>query len=389
VDFRLGERSDAFRDEVREFLAEALTPEMHEQIHRTGTNHIPEFSQRLTERGWMAPSWPVEYGGAGRDPMEVQALHEEMSIAAAPLYGIGTTMMIASVILEVGTEEQKREIIPPALAGDIIIVLGFTEPENGSDAAAAATRAIREGDGWRINGQKMFTTNAHIGDYVFLLARTNPDVPKHKGLTTFLVPLNQPGVEVQRVDTLSGERTNITFYNDVHVDDRWRIGDVDGGWRVMSVALAKEHGGGGFWTEMHRVMSDVVAWATEPDPRTGHRRADDPDTQERVGRARAEFEVARLLSRRTAWLNSIGQGVHAYGSMSKLFGTERLERQAADFLELLGPDGLRSLGEPTAPRGGRVEHTVRHAKGTTIYAGTSEIQRGIIAQHHLGLPRAR
>src|SRR5690606_11289616 len=147
---------------------------------------------------------------------------------------------IAGVIRAIGTERQRAEILPLALRGEILIVLGFTEPECGSDVASAATRAVRDGDEWVINGQKMFTTNAHVADYVFLLARTDPDLPKHKGLTTFLVPLDQPGVSIQPVMTMSGERTNITFYDGARVHGDLRIGEVNGGWDAMGVALTLE-----------------------------------------------------------------------------------------------------------------------------------------------------
>jgi alkylation response protein AidB-like acyl-CoA dehydrogenase len=388
MDFRLGEKSEVLRKEAREFLQEVLTPEVLEHCHRTGVQHDEGFAKAMRDKGWLAPGWPVEYGGQGRDPLECLALSEEMGRASAPTYGLGTTMMIAWVIQEVGTEEQKREILPKALAADIMIALGFTEPENGSDAAAAATRAVRSGDGWTINGSKMFTTNAHIADYVFLLARTNTEVPKHRGLTTFLVPLDQPGVEVQPVYTLSGERTNITFYNDVQVSDAWRIGDVDGGWRVMGVALEKEHTAG-FAGEQERLVENVEAWARSTVDEDGRPRIEDAGVRERIGRAATEVEVSRLLQRRAAWMATAGIPAHAKGSMSKLFSSERLERMAADLLELVGPDGVRSWGEPTAPQRGEIEHAVRHAKGTTIYAGTSEIQRNIIAQHGLGLPRGK
>jgi len=388
MDFRLGEKSEILRKEAREFLREVLTPEMLEESYQSGVQHNAEFTQAMREKGWLAPGWPVEYGGQGRDPMEVLALSEEMARAGAPTYGIGTTIMIAWVINTVGTEEQKREILPKALAGEIVIALGFTEPENGSDAAAAQTRAVRSGDGWTITGSKMFTTNAHIADYVFMLARTDPEAPKHRGLTTFLVPLDQPGVEVQPVFTLSGERTNITFYNDVFVSDQWRLGEVNGGWRVMGVAFEKEHASG-FVGEQERLLANVETWARETTNDEGRPRIEEPGVRERMGKAATEAEISRLLQRRAAWMAATGQNAHAKGSMSKLFSSERLERQAADFVELLGPDGVRAWGDPTTPAHGEIEHALRHSKGTTIYAGTSEIQRNIIAQHGLGLPRAK
>jgi 3-oxocholest-4-en-26-oyl-CoA dehydrogenase alpha subunit len=388
MDFRLGEKSEVLRKEAREFLDEVLTDEMLEECYRTGVMHNLEFTKAMRDKGWLAPGWPVEYGGQGRDPIELLALSEELARAGAPTYGIGMTMMIAWVINVVGTEEQKREILPKALAGEIVIAFGFTEPENGSDAAAAATRAVQTGDGWTINGSKMFTTNAQIADYVFMLARTDPEAPKHRGLTTFLVPMKQDGVEVQPVYTLSGERTNITFYNDVFVSDLWRIGEVNAGWRVMSVAFEQEHSAA-FVGEQARLLDHVVGWARETTGDDGRPRIEEAGVRERIGRAATEIEVSRLLQRRTAWMSTIGLPTHMKGSMSKLFSSERLERQAADFVELLGPDGVRGRGDPSAPANGEIEYALRHSKGTTIYAGTSEIQRNIIAQHDLGLPRPK
>jgi alkylation response protein AidB-like acyl-CoA dehydrogenase len=232
----------------------------------------------------------------------------------------------------------------------------------------------------------MFTTNAHIGDYVFLLARTNTEVPQHKGLTTFLVPLKHPGVEVQAVYTLSGERTNITYYSDVRIPDAWRIGEVDGGWRVMMVSLQDEHSTG-FGARILRLLEEAEAWAHEATDADGTPRIEDPDVRRRLGRAATELEVSRLLHRRSAWMAEEGIVPEAEGPMSKLFSSEALERVAQDLTEVIGPDALRSYFDPTAPQGGRIEHMLRFSLGTTIYAGTSEVQRNIIAQRGLGLPR--
>jgi 3-oxocholest-4-en-26-oyl-CoA dehydrogenase alpha subunit len=380
IDFRLGAESDALRADIRAFLDEHITEELEERLYRTGVSYDADFTAALLERGWLAPGWPEEWGGHGRDPLELLVLGEELGKAEAPTYANATTMMVSRIILAAGTEEQRREILPKALKGEIIIVLGFSEPEAGSDVANAQTRAVRDGDEWVINGSKMFTTNAHIADYVFLLTRTNTGVAKHKGLTTFLVPMKQPGVEVQAVYTLSGERTNITYYNDVRVHDRWRIGEVDGGWRVMTASLQDEHSAG-FGSHIGRLLEETEAWAADT------RRIDDRDVRERLARCATELEVALLLQRRSAWMAATGAVPEAEGPMAKLFSSEAMERSAQDLCELVGPDALRSYFEPTAPRGGRIEHALRFSLGTTIYAGTSEIHRNIIAQRGLGLPR--
>ena len=388
MDFRLGEKSDAVRMEARAFLEEAFTPEVRAEMEATGIHHSWDFHRKLVERGWLAPGWPVEFGGQGRDPLEVLAFAEELQRAGAPTYGVGTTLMIAGVIRHIGTEEQKQLILPPALRGEIIIVLGFTEPESVSDVSAAQTRAVRDGDQWVINGQKMFTTNAQDADYVFMLTRTNTDVPKHKGLTTFLVPLKQPGVEIRGIRTLSGERTNLTFYTDVRVDDSMRIGEVDGGWDTMAVGLTLERAGaqGG---QSIRLLAAMEHWATTTVGEGGRRRAEDPTVRARLGRAAAENEVSTLLARRTAWIQSTGGMPGVEGSMGKLFASEALTRQGADFMDMLGPDSLRGKGDPTAIEDGAAEYALRFALGATTYGGTSEVQRNIIAQRGLGLPRAR
>jgi alkylation response protein AidB-like acyl-CoA dehydrogenase len=408
MDFRLGEKSEAVRLEARAFLEEALTPAVRQQMEETGVHHSWDFHRKLVERGWLAPGWPKEFGGQGRDPLEILAFAEELQRAGAPTYGVGTTLMIAGVIRHLGTEEQKKLILPPALAGELIIVLGFTEPESGSDVAAAQTRAVRDGDQWIINGQKMFTTNAQEADYAFMLTRTNTEVPKHQGLTTFLVPLKQPGVEIREVRTISGERTNLTFYTDVRVDDGLRVGEVDGGWDTMAVGLTLERSGpqGGPSFRLQAAMEHWAATAVDraangaadgvaggvadrAADRAGRRRAEDPTVLARLGRAAAEVEVTTLLARRSAWVQSTGGLPGVEGSMAKLFASEALTRQGGDFTDMLGPDGMRSMGDPTAVEGGAAEFALRFALGATTYGGTSEIQRNIIAQRGLGLPRAR
>ena len=230
------------------------------------------------------------------------------------------------------------------------MVLGFTEPECGSDVAAAQTRAVRDGEEWVINGSKMFTTNAQEADYAFMLTRTNPDVAKHKGLTTFVVPLRQEGVEIRPVYTLSGERTNLTFYNDVRVDDSMRIGEVDGGWDVMTLILTFERTGAqGGWSAA--LLEAMERWAAADED--GATPAEDPGVRARLGRAAAEVEVSRLLARRCAWMQAAGLLPGVEGSMAKLFASEAITRQAGDFVDLLGPDGIRSKGDPGGAGRGR------------------------------------
>jgi alkylation response protein AidB-like acyl-CoA dehydrogenase len=380
VDFVMDESVAAFRDEVRQFLGEELTPDVVERLYRRGVSHDATFARGLAERGWAAPGWERADGRPPLDPYLAHVLTDEMVTAEAPTVAMETTAMVANVIRAVGSDQLKAEILPRFLRAEITIALGMTEPETGSDVAAVRTSARRLDGRWLVNGQKMFTTNGHIADYVFLVARTSPDLPRHAGLTLFLVALDQPGVEAQAVHTLSGERTNILFLTDVAVDDFWRISEVDGGWRALMIALQDEHSAS-FSGHLARLLEAAEAWAREND------RADDPDVEARLGRCAAGLEVARLLELRVTWMDANGQVPVAEGPMAKLFSTEALVRAADDIAELVGSDALRSRLDPTAVQDGRIEHALRFSLGTAIYAGTSEIQRNIIAQSACGLPR--
>jgi alkylation response protein AidB-like acyl-CoA dehydrogenase len=386
MDFTWGADVEALRREVQAFLAEHLTAELEDRLYETGTSHDDAFARALGERNWIAPQWRGDGGGDGAlDPTHAHVLEEELTRADAPIYAVWTSTMVGRVIASVGGEELRSEILPKVASGEVTIALGMTEPDAGSDVAAVQTRARRVEGGWVIDGQKMFTTNAHVADHVFLLARTDQGSERHRGLTTFLVPLDLTGVEVQAVHTLSGERTNITYYSDVFVEDRWRIGEVGAGWRSLMLALQDEHSAP-FSPHLERLLQEAERWAAEPGP-DGTAPGERDDVRLRLVRAATDLEVARLLEARTTWMEANGEVPVAEGPMSKLFSTEALVRHAEGITALLGPDALRSRSDPTAVAGGRIEHSLRFALGTTIYAGTSEVQRNIIAQRRCGLPR--
>ncbi len=385
MDFRLGERSDRFRAEVRAFLAETVTDAMRERAHASGTYHDWTLHRALGAKGWIAATWPRELGGQERDPSEMAAFHEEAQLVEAPIDGLLITMMVANTIRDLGSEAQKQEFIPPMIRGESLVALGYSEPEAGSDVAAVRTRAVREGTGWRIDGEKVFTSLAHESQYIFLLTRTDPDKPKHAGLTLFLVPVDTPGIEIRPIRTLGGERTNASFYNNVQVDDRFRIGEVDGGWSVLGVALTHERAGGS--QEGTRVLAQFVDWAREAKDADGGRRIDDPSVLEAVARVAIHNEVSYLLGRRPGWLMERGEPAAVASSIGRLFYTTGFQETCSELLDLLGPEGVLQHGQPSAPAGGWIERAHRHAAVGTIYAGSSEIQRTIIARQGLRLPR--
>jgi alkylation response protein AidB-like acyl-CoA dehydrogenase len=379
---QLDRSTESFRDEVRGFLDEHLSNDIIERAHETGTMHDDGLHRAIAERGYLAGGWPEEVGGQGRSAVEMTALMQELYGAGAPVDSLGIASMVAATLVLCGNEQQRGEIVPRILAGDALCCLGYSEPDAGSDVAAVQTRAVRDGDEWVINGQKIFTTMAHEADYVFLLTRTSPDKPKHKGLTMFLVPMDSPGIEITPVHTLGGERTNITFYTEVRVPDVCRVGDVDAGWSVMHAALVYERNSAN-WGEPDRLVRAVSAWASA----TGA--LDDPLVAERLATHATAMEVGRLLLYRAATLAASGAMTAVEGSMSKLFITEAFTRAASDLLDLLGTQGALQHGDPDAPLAGLVEHAYRHSTVTTIYGGSSEVQRGIIAERGLGLPRTR
>ncbi|HLG67732.1 MAG TPA: acyl-CoA dehydrogenase family protein [Acidimicrobiales bacterium] len=392
MDFTVpADRLAAFREDARSWV-DAHLPELAtwaEEQRVTGNYHTPELHRRLAEAGWLGAGWPKEYGGTDNSVEMAQAIQQEIAAAGVHSDGWATTLIVINTLRHVGTEEQKHEFIGGALRGEVIIVLGYTEPDSGSDVAAAKTRATRDGDEWVIDGQKMFTSTAHLSTHAFVLTRTNPDAPKHKGLTTFLVRLDAPGVDIQPVWTLGGQRTNATFYTGVRTPDRWRVGEVDGGWRVMHVALVYERGGGEGRPSGPSLPERLARWAQQAVREDGTRVWDDPSVRERLARIAIDAEVSRMLGFRAGWaaqhddLSGIG------GAAAKLWGTERGQRHAWDMLDILGPEAVLKRESGDAPLDAAVEEAFRYGVVSTIYGGSSEIMREIVAERQLGLPRAR
>jgi alkylation response protein AidB-like acyl-CoA dehydrogenase len=388
MDFTPSDAAVQFGDEVRELIATVFTDDVRQRAHDTGTMHDWGLHRAMADKGWIAQALPEALGGGGRGPEELAVLFRELELAGAPYDGLSICAMLASVIAHVGNEMQQREVLPKLLAGEALIALGYSEPDSGSDVAAARTRAVRDGDGWRIDGQKIFTSLAEESEWVFLLTRTDPDVPKHQGLTFFLVPTSAPGFELQPIRTLSGKRTNTTFYDGVFVDDEWRIGEVNGGWQVMLVALSFERGVVGGVRDAARLLTVAEEHLASASGDDGAPRLDDSALRHELARLAIDCEVADLLASRAVWVAATGQLPGVEGAATKLFATEALNRAAGRLLDAEGPAGLvqsHDVGDLSA----FYEYCYRFAPVTTIYGGTSEIQRNLIAQRGLGLPRSR
>ena len=386
MDFSLSPGAVEFRAEVKAFIADHLTTEVVDQMHATGTFNDKAFNAALADAGLLAGAVP---GYGDRDPIELYILFNELEKAGAPYDGLAVTMLVAGVVNAVGTDFHRSRVLGKLLTGRFNCCLGYSEPDHGSDVASITTKAVRDGDEWVITGQKMWTTMAHVSDWVILLTRTNPDVPRHKGLTMFLVPMDTPGIEVQPVPTMATERTNATFYDDVRVGDEWRLGEVDGGWAVMGVALAFERGVMGGTNPAVPLLRHVRDWATGATSPDGGTMLNDPLLRERLARTAIANQVSQLLTLRAAWIAATGGLPGLEGSMAKLYATGRYQQAVAWFQEMAGAEGLLAFGVEDAAAGGWIDYDARHAPVTTIYGGTTEINRNNVAERHLGLPRDR
>jgi len=378
IEFDIGSEARAMMAEVDEFFATQVTDEERGRFHYSWEGWVPSVHKKLKDAGLLFLGNP-DMGGRELGPYAKKAAREQFNKNGYSNPGAGVTEMVGYMMVHFGTDELKSEVLSRIKNGDCITSLGYSEPSCGSDVFAAQTRATQVEDGsWRINGTKMWTSGANLSEYVLMLARTNPDVPKHKGLTMFIVPLKAEGVEVQAVHTFMNERTNITFYDDVVVPDSWRLGPVDGGTKVMAVALELEHGGG-FSKTIEETLHSTEAVLGEIG------RMSDPSVQQRLARIRAHIETGEMLEARSMWSSVEKKPNMAFGPMAKMYTSECFLVDAREMLQMTAPASL-------SKRKGDLElinQSYRHAHGTRIYGGTSEVHRSMIAERGLGMPRTR
>jgi alkylation response protein AidB-like acyl-CoA dehydrogenase len=369
----LSPEDEEFRDELRAFLQQIVTDEVIARDRETGENFDEGVHLALGDAGYLAADFTDEdAGGFSRLRRRIWSL--EIGRAHTPWFHWGTTAMVARAVQQFGSPELRDEVLPDVLSGRVRLCLGYTEPEGGSDVATCKTRAVRDGDGWIINGSKMFTSNAHNAHYVYLITNTDPDAPKHKSLTMFLVPLNSAGVDIQPIRTVDGDRTNITYYSDVRVADKYRIGDVNAGWTVLRDALNDEHGTverADDGLQRIAAMTEHVLLLAEAMDRVAARAGDDDAVKFRLGRAVARTEAAM--------------------STPDMFGrvaiAQTMREVSTELMDILGTAAALPVGTEGAADDGGAEYIFRLAGPTGIYGGTLEVFRNMIAQHALGLGR--
>lgn len=388
MDFRFSPEQEQFREEIRRFLAEHVTDALREEIATSGHSPGPlakAFLRTLGEQGWLGVGWPKEYGGQGRSMIEQTIFYHELDLQDIH-YGNLTITSLAMTLMREASEAQKREYLPRILRGELEICLGYTEPGAGSDLASVATRAVRDGEDYVITGQKVFTTGAHYASHIWLLARTDPVLPRQKGLSVFIFPLASPGVTVHPLYTMEGIRTNQVFLDQVRVPASAMIGAVNAGFYIVAVALDFERVFMGKYTQIQRTFDALVKCCKEPDER-GIVLFEDPVVRDQLVRLHIDIERLRLLCTKSAWMIDRGQVPNAEASAQKVLASELEQRLADDGMRMLGERALLEHDSPRVPMQGYLARSWLLAPMLRFGGGTNEILRDIVAQRGLGLPR--
>lgn len=379
----------ALRAEFRAYLHGLMTPEVRAATqHAEGGDTYREVIRQMGRDGWLTPGWPVEYGGKGLDPQTQKILLEEMVLAEAP-FPFVTVNTVGPALMRLGTEEQKHEILPRISSGDLIFAIGYTEPAAGTDLASLKTQAVRDGNDFVINGQKVFTSGAESADYIFLATRTDPGAPPHEGITIFMVDTKLPGFSVSPIWTVGGLRTNITYYDNVRVPLSMMIGAENRGWRLIVEQLNHERIGLAALTYGANGCFDaVVEWARAVEAPGGGRLIDQGWVQVALGEAYALLQAVAIMGHRVAWDVSQGSTRPELASGLKVFGAEAVIDVMRLLLDVMGPAGLIRDGSSGAVLRGRIEREYRKCQINTFGGGTAEVLRDLVAQVGLGMPRA-
>jgi hypothetical protein len=377
----------ALRDELRSYFKGLVTDELRREL-KDSEGGGPEYRRilkRLADDGWLGIGWPKEYGGQGRSALEQYIFAEEVQRVGFPLPFL-TLGTVGPTIMHYGTEGQKQKFLPPILRGDMHFAIGYSEPEAGTDLAGLKTRAVRDGEEWVINGSKVFTSLADYADYIWLAARTDPDAPKHRGISMFMVPTSAPGYKCTPIWTVSGVRTNATYFEDVRVPHENLIGGENRGWTLITGQLNFERVSLVNASGFESTLGDLVDWARGTKLPDGRRVVDQPFVQQNLARCHAHVEVLKLMNWKQAWASTKGMLHPAEASAAKVFGTEMAVRLYEWMMEVIGQASTVKEGSPEAVLRGRIERMYRSALILTFGGGTNEVQRDIIAMAGLGMP---
>jgi alkylation response protein AidB-like acyl-CoA dehydrogenase len=380
------------RDEIREYMDGLLTPDLRAELsgeqREGGGPQYRKALRQLGQDGWIRRSWSKHYGGLDAGPVEQYLFADEVSRAGFP-YPFLTTDGVGPVLASVASEEIRAEVVEPILRGECIIAIGYSEPSAGTDLASLKTRAERKDNKWLINGQKIWTSFGNVADYVWLAARTDQEaVKKHRGISMFLVPTAAKGFSFTPISTL-GVRTNATYYQDIELDDKWQVGELNGGWGLITGQLNRErlslvnHGPAEFLYEQ------VAQWAVSAKTNAGENVIDLPWVRHNLAKVRSGLEILRLMCFKQAW--SMGHSTLGMdqASAAKIYGSEFFVETWRMLLEIIGQAGALVGDSQGAVLRGQLEHRYRSGSVLTFGGGTNEVQRDIVAAAGLLMPRYR
>ena len=376
------------RGKIRDYFTGLMTEETRENLsHEVGGAAYKEVIRQIGKDGWLGVGWPKEWGGQGFTGIEQLIFLDEARRAGAPLPFV-TLNTVGPALMRHGTEEQKKKFLPLILGGEVHFAIGYSEPEAGTDLASLQTRAERRGDEYVINGTKMYTSGANDADYIWLAVRTDPEARKHKGISILITPTDDPGFRVAPIFTVGDGRTNMTYYDDVHVPLTNRVGEENAGWQLITTQLNYERIGLGVWGCIaQRLVDDAIRFARETETDDGRPLIEHGWVQTALAEAYARTEAAKVMNWRMAWELEGGRLDPARASSVKVFGTEELTEIYRLLLDVLGTPGLIKSGSPGAVLKGEIEMQYRACQINTFGGGVNEIQRQIVAMMGLGLPR--
>jgi hypothetical protein len=387
IDYTDAER--ALVAELRAYFADVVSDDVLDEVAGTegGGPLYTRALRRMGVDGWLGIGWPKEFGGQGRSAIEQYIFFDEVQRAGFPIPFL-TLCTVGPTLMKYGTDEQKARLLPAILRGELHFAIGYSEPSAGTDLASLRTRAVRDGEEYVVDGQKVFTSLAEYADYIWLAVRTDPEAARHKGISIVMIDTKAKGFSLSPIHTLGGNRTNATYYEGVRVPVSARVGRENEGWKLITTQLNHERVALSVPGPIDRFVEETTAWARETKAGDGRRVIDAPWVQANLARARAHVEVLRLLTWRQAWNIDQGKLDPAESSTVKVFGSESFIRIYGWLLEVLGQEGYLKDGSPGARLRGRVERYYRTSIVLTFGGGTNEVQRDIIAMTGLGMPRA-
>lgn len=386
VDLTDGQR--VLRDELRAYFADLMTAELRCALNgeEAGGGPYRQLVRQMGKDGWLGVGWPKEYGGQGRSPVEQFLFFDEAQRAGVPI-PLVTLNTVGPTLMRFGTDEQRRFFLPRILAGELHFAIGYTEPASGTDLASLRTRALRDGGEYIVNGQKIFTTGGDDADYVWLAVRTDPEVPKHEGISILAVDTTLPGFSAVPLHLLGGGHTTYTFYEDMRVPVSARVGEENQGWAMITTQLNHERVALAPSGQISRLLESVLEWSRVAPGPDGRSLLGQEWVQVALARVHARVEALKLLNWKVAWGLGSGALNPADASAMKVLGSELRIEACRVLAGILGQGGY--LRSPGAPLDAELEQVYRNAPVTTFGGGVNEVQREIIARAALGMPRSR